>query len=120
MTTTVGVEKRRSPRMPAEWPVRVRLMGRDDDFGGLQSFNVSKNGLGLEFKKPLPRDTVMKLEFAPGEGEAEVHAYAFVAWSTERGQVGLRFFGIAEDDEDRLAALVERFVMSNAKKRTMN
>ena len=120
MRTESLAEKRQAPRMPVEWPVRARVMGQDQSLEGLRSFNVSKGGLGLELNRPLERDTVLKLEFAPGEGEAEVHAYAFVAWCTAKGQVGLRFFGIGEQDENRLATLVERFVLSHPKMETIH
>ena len=113
MKETALAEKRQAPRMPVEWPVRARVMGRDDSLEGLRSFNISKTGVGLELKQPLDRDTVVKLEFVPGEGQAEVHAYAFVAWCTAQGQAGLQFFGIGEGDENRLADLVERFVLAH-------
>jgi hypothetical protein len=111
MKAMTAEEKRQAPRMPVEWPVRARIMGQDEGLVGLRSFNVSKTGLGLEVDRPLDRDTVVKLEFTPGAGEPEVHAYAFVAWSTAKGQAGLQFFGIAEGDENRIASLVERFIL---------
>jgi hypothetical protein len=120
MRATSGAEKRQAPRMPVEWPVRARVMGQNEGMTGLRSFNVSKGGLGLELPEPLERDTVLKLEFAPGDGEAEVHAYAFVAWSTAQGQVGLRFFGIGEDDENRLAGIVERFLLGRPRMTTVH
>ena len=110
MRATGGEEKRQSPRMPVEWPVRARVMGQDEGLG-LTSFNISKNGVGLSLAHPLEKDTVVKLEIQPGDGQPEVHAYAFVAWCTTKGQAGLQFFGIGEKDEDRLAGMVEHFVL---------
>lgn len=105
-----GEEKRQVPRMPAEWPVRARVMGEDEGLG-LTSFNISKTGVGLSLGRALEKDTVVKLEIQPGDGQPEVHAYAFVAWCTGKGQAGLQFFGIGEKDEDRLAGMVEHFML---------
>ena len=115
-----AAEKRQAPRMPVEWPVRARVMGQDEGLEGLRSFNISKTGVGLELDKPLKRDTVLKLEFSPGEGQAEVHAYAFVAWCTAKGQAGLQFFGIGEGDENRIADIVERFTVGGPSLGTMH
>jgi len=100
--------------MPAEWSVRARVMGQDEGLG-YKSFNISKSGVGLSLDRALERDTVVKLEIETGDGQPEVHAYAFVAWCTGKGQAGLQFFGIGEKDEDRLANMVERFVLGNAR-----
>ncbi len=117
MKAATQEEKRQSPRMPAKWPVRARIMGQDEGLG-LKSFNISKTGVGLELDRQLDRDTVVKLEFAPGDGEPEVHAYAYVAWCTAQGIAGLQFFGIGEGDENRLADMVEHFFLGRKGRET--
>lgn len=114
MRAVGGEEKRHAPRMPVEWSVRARVMGQDEGLG-LKSFNISKTGVGLSLDRNLDRDTVVKLEIEAGEGGPQVHAYAFVAWCTGKGQAGLQFFGIGEKDEDRLAEMVERFVLGRGR-----
>jgi hypothetical protein len=118
--TKAVVERRQAPRMPVQWPVKARVMGLNGDFEGLRSSNVSKRGLCLDFHQTLAKDTVLKLEFTTGEGQPEVRAYAFVAWSTAQGQAGLRFFGIAEEDEDRLAEMVGRFALADSGMASVN
>jgi hypothetical protein len=115
MRQTAVDEKRRAPRMPVKWPVRARVLGSDDTGAELVSFNVSKTGLGLNSAKALEKDAVIKLEFMAGDGSIEMHAYAFVAWTTALGQAGLRFITIDETDENRLADMVERFTLGRSR-----
>jgi hypothetical protein len=110
--TSLYKDKRTAPRMPADWNVRARLLGADEPFGSLQMDNVSKHGVSLRVGRVLERDSILKLSFTPDDGGAEVHAYATVAWSTAAAQphAGLRFMGIGEADEERIGALVDRWL----------
>jgi hypothetical protein len=120
MTAQTQIERRQAPRMPVEWSVRARVMGQNEDLEGLPCLDISKCGLSLEFTEALARDTVVKLEFTTGYGEPEIQIYAFVAWSTAAGRTGLRFFGIGQEDEDYLAALVERFIRAGSSMASIN
>lgn len=98
--------------MPVDWEIRARVVGEDDIVGGVRVTNVSKNGLAMRTGKPLDREAVLKLSFAPSDGGGEVQAYATVAWCLGPNQphCGLRFMGISQEDEDRIAGLVERWL----------
>jgi hypothetical protein len=110
----LGREKRRAPRMPVDWNVQARVLGRDEPIGPVRMDNVSKYGLSVQLAHTVEREAILKLSFAPGDGGAEVHAYATVAWSVNKDQprAGLRFMGIGEEDEERIASLVEQWVLS--------
>jgi hypothetical protein len=110
---TPGAEKRQAPRMPVDWDLRVRVTG-EDGFIPAKAVNVSKGGLAVSLDRSLERDAVAKLEFRPGKDMDDVHAFAYVAWSrldADHPAAGLRFFGISEADEDRLAGLVEQWLL---------
>ena len=107
-----GVEKRRIPRMPADWQVQARVLGDEQAISGLKLLNVSSGGLAMRVDRPLERDSVLKLSFAPGDGGGDVQAYATVAWTLgpDEPKAGLRFIGIGESDQERLAGMVERWL----------
>jgi hypothetical protein len=111
-------EKRRAPRMPVDWSVQARLLGNDEPLGPVQMADVSKYGVALRLSHTVEREAILKLSFDPSDGAGEVHAYATVAWSMgpdlpQRSSLaGLRFMGIGEADEERLASLVEQWVLS--------
>ena len=98
--------------MPVDWEIRARVVGEEDGVGGVRVTNVSKHGLAMRTGKPLEREAVLKLSFAPSDGGGEVQAYATVAWCLGPNQphCGLRFMGISEEDEDRIGGLVERWL----------
>jgi PilZ domain len=105
-------EKRRAPRMPADWNVQARLLGNDEPLGPVQMADVSKYGVSVRLAHSVEKESILKLSFEPSDGGGEVHAYATVAWSVEADhpQAGLRFMGIGEADEERIASLVERWM----------
>lgn len=111
-------EKRRAPRMPVDWSVRARLLGNDEPLGPVRMADVSKYGVSLRLAHKVDREAILKLSFEPSDGAGEVHAYATVAWTLgpdlplSSSQAGLRFMGIGEADEERLASLVEQWVLS--------
>lgn len=112
-------EKRRAPRMPVDWKVEARLLGNDEPLGQVQMADVSKFGVSLRLSQIVEKESILKLSFEPTDGEGAVHAYATVAWSMgldlpqARAQAGLRFMGIGEADEERLASLVEQWMLSS-------
>lgn len=113
LTRPVGVEKRQAPRMPVDWDLRVRMTG-EDAYIPARAINVSKGGLAVSLDRSLERDAVAKLEFSPGMNGENVHAFAYVAWAkvtADHPSAGLRFFGISEQDEERLAGLVEHWLL---------
>ncbi|HXB97164.1 MAG TPA: PilZ domain-containing protein [bacterium] len=111
-TVSQGAEKRRIPRMPTDWQVQARVLGDEDAIQDLRILNVSSGGLAMRVDRPLERDAVLKISFAPGDGGDDVQAYATVAWTLgpDELQAGLRFIGIGENDQERLAGMVERWV----------
>lgn len=115
-------EKRRAPRMPVDWDVQARVLGEDEPLGQVRLENVSKGGLAVRLEHEVERESVVKLSFLPDDGLREVHVYATVAWtvSSEHPQAGLRFMGIDEKDEERLASLVERWANSGGSRSARN
>ena len=112
-TLTLTAEKRTAPRMPVSWEMQVRLTGEDQPMT-VKAVNVSKGGLAVSLDRELQRDAVAKLVFQPGDGGGDLHAYAYVAWTAIKADhpaAGLRFMGIGEKDEERLAGLVEDWVL---------
>ncbi|HTB34691.1 MAG TPA: PilZ domain-containing protein, partial [bacterium] len=71
-TASLGSEKRRIPRMPADWQVQARVLGDQEAIGGVRILNVSSGGLAMRVDRPLERDAVLKLSFAPGDGGGDV------------------------------------------------
>jgi len=120
-TLTLGSEKRRAPRMPVDWEVEARVLGEEQPCQ-MRLDNVSKGGLAVSLDHQVERESVVKISFRPSDGKRPVHAYATVAWSVmaDHPQAGLRFMGIDEKDEERLAELVERWVNSGASRHTRN
>jgi c-di-GMP-binding flagellar brake protein YcgR len=121
-TLNLVEEKRRAPRMPVAWDVRARVLGEDEPLGQVRLDNVSKGGMAVTLDHAVERESVVKLSFTPNDGEREVHAYATVAWTVmaDHPQAGLRFMGIDEKDEERLASLVERWVNSGGSRSARN
>lgn len=120
-TLNLVSEKRRAPRMPVAWDVQARVLGEDAPLVQIRLENVSKGGVAVSLDHFVERESVVKLSFRPDDGQREVHAYATVAWAVmaDHPQVGLRFMGIDEKDEERLATLVERW-MNGASRGTRN
>lgn len=108
-------ENRRAPRMPVEWEVQARVLGAESPLGFARTDNVSKHGLALRVDHAVDRESVIKVSFDPSDGGGEVHAYATVAWSDlgpDEPRMGLRFMGIGEADEERIATLVEQWMLN--------
>lgn len=106
-------EKRRAPRMPVDWRAEARVLGADEPLGAIRLENISKYGLAVHLTHSVERESVLKVSFAPSDGGSEVHAYASVAWAIPgNGEAGLRFIGIGEGDEERIAQLVEQWMLS--------
>jgi hypothetical protein len=103
--------------MPVDWDLQARVLGEEDAVGGVRVTNVSASGLAVKTAKPLGRDAVLKVSFAPSDGGHEVQAYATVAWclGPDQPQCGLRFIGIGEDDQERIAGLVERWLSAGGR-----
>ena len=110
-------EKRRAPRMPVDWDVQARVLGSDEPLGPVRMENVSKYGLQVQLKRSVEREAILKLSFAPGDGGREVRAYATVAWAIgpDDPRAGLRFMGIGEEDEERIAGLVEEWMVGGGR-----
>lgn len=121
-TLNLAAEKRRAPRMPVDWDVQARVLGEDEPLGQVRVSNVSKGGLAVSLDHLVERESVVKLSFSPPDGLREVHVYATVAWTVAADQplAGLRFMGIDEKDEERLASLVERWVLDGGSRSARN
>jgi hypothetical protein len=118
----LSTEKRCAPRMPVDWGLQVRLTGENEPILA-RAVNVSKGGLAVNLERLLPADGVAKVVLQPGDGQPELHAYAYVAWASvtaDHPAAGLRFMGIDEQDEERLAGMVEAWVLSGGKGRHRN
>jgi hypothetical protein len=76
--------------------------------------DVSKHGICVELEHAVEREAILKVSFEPTDGGGEVHAYATVAWAdgADHPRAGLRFMGIGEQDEERIAALVEQWMLT--------
>lgn len=121
-TLTLGAEKRQAPRMPVDWDLRVRVTGENEPINA-RAVNVSKGGLAVSLERVLAPDAVAKLVMHAGEDQPEVHAYAYVAWTAVQADhpaAGLRFMGIGEQDEARIAAMVERWLLKGSRGRSHN
>lgn len=122
-TLSLTAEKRRAPRMPVDWGLRLRLTGEDESVPA-KALNVSKGGVAVHTGRSLAVDEVAKLVLSLGDDQPEVHAYAHVAWARQEdgeAAAGLRFFGIREQDEARIAGLVERWLLAGgARPRSRN
>jgi|GEM_PF-3096119 len=114
---SLAAEKRRAPRMPVDWEIHARVLGEVDMVGDVRVTNVSKSGLAVKMARSVERDAVLKVSFAPSDGGSEVQAYATVAWclGPDDPQVGLRFIGIGEEDQERIAGLVERWLTAGGR-----
>jgi hypothetical protein len=100
--------------MPVDWDLQVRVTGETEPFVA-RAINISKGGVAVAMERPLPSDAVAKVILRPGEDQPEVHAYAYVAWASiqaDHPAAGLRFMGIGEEDEERLAQMVEEWVLN--------
>jgi hypothetical protein len=121
-TLSLVQEKRQAPRMPVDWDVQMRLTGEDLPMQ-VRALNISKGGVAVSLERELSRDAVAKLVLYPDDGGGELHAYAYVAWSavrSEHSSAGLRFMGIGEKDEARLAGLVENWILQRGRVRSRN
>lgn len=117
-TLTLSTEKRQAPRMPVDWELQVRITGEEMPMNA-RAVNVSKGGLAVSLERELNRDTVAKVVMRPGDGGGELHAYAYVAWAAVQADhpaAGLRFMGIGEKDEARLAAMVEQWLLKSSRR----
>jgi hypothetical protein len=121
-TLSLVQEKRQAPRMPVDWDVQMRLTGEDLPMQ-VRALNISKGGVAVSLERELSRDAVAKLVLYPDDGGGELHAYAYVAWAavqSEHSSAGLRFMGIGEKDEARLASLVENWILQRGRVRSRN
>ncbi len=121
-TLSLMSEKRQAPRMPVEWGLKLRVTGENEPMEG-RTLNVSKGGLAISLDRALAADTVAKVVLRTGDDAPELHAYAYVAWAgieADHPTAGLRFMGIDEADEERLAAMVESWMHSGARGRSRN
>lgn len=92
---------RRSPRLPADYPVQYRPRGSERESLGLgQMVDISESGLRIQIGAPLPVETVVELEIA-ARGQL-IHARGQVMRVVEddSGQcdLGLRWLGIATEN----------------------
>jgi hypothetical protein len=113
-TLTLSSEKRQAPRMPVDWSMQLRVTGENEPFIA-KAVNISKSGVAVSLERMLPNDAVAKLIMSPGYDQPEVHAYAYVAWAgvqADHPAAGLRFMGIGEEDEERLAKMVESWMLN--------
>jgi hypothetical protein len=113
-TLTLTSEKRQAPRMPVDWSLQVRVTGENEPIVA-KAVNISKSGVAVSLERVLPNDAVAKLILSPGYDQPEVHAYAYVAWAgvqADHPAAGLRFMGIGEEDEERLAKMVESWMLN--------
>lgn len=117
----LSTEKRQAPRMPVDWGLQVRLTGENEPIEA-RATNISKGGVAVSLERVLPADGVAKVVLSCGADQPEVHAYAYVAWAVQADHpsAGLRFMGIGEADEERLAGMVERWILSGSKGRSRN
>lgn len=119
-----ALEQRRHPRMPLSNGLRFRVLAGSDPAAYLQATacDLSQGGLAVNSPASLQGDDVLKVEM-DFEGGQSVHAFATVAWArpTAGGcQAGLRFIGIGEKDEDRIAQAVADFIRAAGRRLSKN
>lgn len=116
-STPLSAEKRRAPRMPVDWSVQARVLGEEQGLGAARLTNISKGGIAVLLDRAVERDAVLKVSFSPGDGGQEVQAYATVAWclGPDEPHAGLRFMGIGENDQERLAVMVEKWLITGGR-----
>jgi len=88
-TALLKRERRQSSRVAVQAPVLIRI-DESNSLDGIM-LDLSTGGLDLLAAKPLPSGAAVKVSFELPDADAGIQAVAEVAWSTDNGQIGLRF-----------------------------
>jgi len=109
-------EKRRDRRVQLKARVDYELLS-EDTFLFEYTHNVSRGGIFLATRNPLPVGTRMNLRFAlPGNHGRVVDVTGKVAWINEykRGKknlnpgMGIEFINLADEDREAITKLIKR------------
>jgi CheY-like chemotaxis protein len=82
--------------------VPVSLKGRKQKFSGGQLINLSQGGLQVRVDDGFDVSDLSRASFALPGTDCEVKADVEVAWSDDRGNVGIRFVKVAEQMQHNL------------------
>ena len=113
---TPKLEKRRDTRLPLKARVDYELLS-EDTFLFEYTSNVSRGGIFLATRNPLPIGTRLSLRFTlPDEDGRAIEATGKVAWINEykpNGKnlnpgMGIEFVDLSADDKEAISNLIRR------------
>ncbi|MGB6249066.1 MAG: PilZ domain-containing protein [Terriglobales bacterium] len=97
-------ERRQSARVAVQAAISIHVEDTHPIEGIL--LDLSTGGMDVLAAKPLPSATVVRVCCELPDGGAAIEAQAEVAWSSENGQVGLRFLDMDAQMREHLAEWV--------------
>lgn len=98
-------QARRYPRLPADFPVRLRS---DHLRLADRALDVSEGGLGVETDEPLPTMELVSLQLECPHSTVPVEALGRVVW-VQGNRMGLRFEQVDANLLDAIARLRQDF-----------
>ncbi|MGD0988110.1 MAG: PilZ domain-containing protein [Candidatus Sulfotelmatobacter sp.] len=93
--------------------VAVTLKGRRQKHSGAQLINLSQGGVQVRVDKGFDVSDLSRASFALPGTDCEVKADVEVAWSDQRGNVGIRFVKIAEPMQNTLRVWLAQQYFAN-------
>lgn len=96
-------EKCISPRVP----LRVRVEDERGTVLGI-SRDISRGGMFIETKTPIPLDTDLKLRFPLDDGGPAILTCAQVRYAVSEVGIGVEFLGLVIDDRNRINTFVTK------------
>ncbi len=106
-------DKRKNPRRP----LRMRLdykVERGSDFLFEYTHNISRGGIFIETRDPLPVGTNVVMRFTPDGTEGELYVEGRVTWvnpirqddASSHPGMGIQFKNLSEESRDIIAKMV--------------
>jgi CheY-like chemotaxis protein len=102
-------ERRRSLRVPVQFPVWLRLPEGESEIEGIL-LTLSDNGMEVVASQPLSAAVLIGFRFSLPGGASEITGNAEIAWANANGQTGARFNGLA----DEMRGAIAKWIMANA------
>jgi DNA-binding response OmpR family regulator len=92
-TALLKRERRKSARVAVQAEISLRVSGDDSESTVVEGIllDLSTGGMDVLAAQPVPSDGLLHASFALPGGSGDIEGEAEVAWSTDNGQVGLRF-----------------------------
>jgi DNA-binding response OmpR family regulator len=92
-TALLKRERRKSARVAVQAEISLRVSGDDSESTLVEGIllDLSTGGMDVLAAQPVPSGGLLHASFALPGGGGDIEGEAEVAWSTDNGQVGLRF-----------------------------